>query len=153
MHPTERMRRRVAGQAVAARRRRTVEQAVQRSTRGSGDGVIVLADMFGGTPSTLASSIKERAHIDPHPTMKVVSGCTSMIGVFRPGRLPGDARRRRESRKVGQAASGMVGGRPSTGAGESRSRAHLGDGTERLSKVSHDHRLTEAIGEATHDCR
>lgn len=45
-----------------AERRQDIFEAVGRVD--SGDGVIVVTDMFGGTPSNLAISIMERANIE-----------------------------------------------------------------------------------------
>ncbi len=44
------------------RRRADIVNSVQETD--SGDGVVVLTDMFGGTPSNLAISIMERANIE-----------------------------------------------------------------------------------------
>ncbi len=43
-------------------RRADLLQSIQRSD--SGDGVIVLTDMFGGTPSNLAISVMEEAKVE-----------------------------------------------------------------------------------------
>lgn len=43
-------------------RRSEIEQAV--SDVNSGDGVILLTDMFGGTPSNLAISVMEQANVE-----------------------------------------------------------------------------------------
>ncbi len=48
------------------RRRRDILEALNRVD--SGDGVIVLTDMFGGTPSNLALSVMER------PKVEVIAG-------------------------------------------------------------------------------
>lgn len=45
-----------------AQRRAEILQAVQRAD--DGDGVIVLTDMFGGTPSNLAISVLDRANVE-----------------------------------------------------------------------------------------
>ena len=43
-------------------RRTDIVEAVRRAERG--DGVIILTDMFGGTPSNLAISVMEEGHVD-----------------------------------------------------------------------------------------
>ncbi len=45
-----------------ARRRRDIEEAVARAD--SGTGVVILTDMFGGTPSNLAISVMEPGRIE-----------------------------------------------------------------------------------------
>ncbi|MEW5963112.1 MAG: PTS sugar transporter subunit IIA [Pseudomonadota bacterium] len=45
-----------------AQRRQQIVEAVRRAN--SGDGVIILTDMFGGTPSNLAISVMDEADVE-----------------------------------------------------------------------------------------
>ena len=66
-------------------RRKDIIEAVKRVD--SGDGVAILTDMFGGTPSNLAISVMSR------PKVEVLAGITAPAGARQSGRRAPSARR------------------------------------------------------------